>query len=387
MNEYLALLEENLNIDLVSITISNPRKSGEVIKVKVRPMYLRDELVFQTESFTKKQVFHKNLDRTSMMDAMIEYKEEYKQMVILTKKQTIHILISKKGKMTIKKKNIGGKQKTLSHNRKKKYVLEEGMKVPFLIDLGVMTQEGKIVRTRYDKFRQINRYLEFVEDILPNLPKDREVTIIDFGCGKSYLTFAMYYYLKELKHYDVRIIGLDLKEDVIEHCNELRAKYGYEKLDFYIGDIENYEGVDQVDMVVTLHACDTATDFALEKAVRWGAKVILSVPCCQHELNGQMHNENLSPIMSYGLLKERMAALATDGLRAKLLEMEGYRTQILEFIDMEHTPKNILIRAVKQSEPVDALTEDYKNCVNLLGVEPTLERLLWKGEEIRGRKK
>lgn len=385
MSEYLEILEEHLNIDLVSVTISNPRKAGEVIKVKIRPMYLRDELVFQSESFTKKQVFHKNLSKEEVMAAMLEYKEEYKQIVILTKKATIHILISKKGKMTIKKKNIGGKQKTLSHNRKKRYVLEEGMKVPFLIDLGVMTQEGKIVRTRYDKFRQINRYLEFVEDILPNLPKDRKITIIDFGCGKSYLTFAMYYYLKELKNYDVRIIGLDLKEDVIEHCNELRTKYGYDKLDFYIGDIENYEGVDAVDMVVTLHACDTATDFALEKAVRWGAKVILSVPCCQHELNGQMHNENLSPIMSYGLLKERMAALATDGLRAKLLEMEGYKTQILEFIDMEHTPKNILIRAVKQGEPAVTLSEDYKNCVTMLGVEPTLERLLWKGEESRGR--
>ncbi|MCQ2491498.1 MAG: SAM-dependent methyltransferase [Lachnospiraceae bacterium] len=385
MSEYLELLEKHLNIDLVSVTISNPRKAGEVIKVKIRPVVLRDELVFQSESFTKKQVFHKNLSKEELLEAMLEYKEEYKQIVILTKKMTIHILISKKGKMTIKKKNIGGKQKTLSHNRKKRYVLEEGMKVPFLIDLGVMTQEGKIVRTRYDKFRQINRYLEFVEDILPNLPKNKEVTIIDFGCGKSYLTFAMYYYLKELKNFDVRIIGLDLKEDVIEHCNELRTKYGYDKLDFYIGDIENYEGVDEVDMVVTLHACDTATDFALEKAVRWGAKVILSVPCCQHELNGQMHNENLSPIMSYGLLKERMAALATDGLRAKLLEMEGYKTQILEFIDMEHTPKNILIRAVKQGEPAMSLSEDYKNCVTMLGVEPTLERLLWKGEENRGR--
>lgn len=387
MEAFLSLVKENLNIDLVSITISNPRKAGDIIKVKIRPVLIREELVFQSEAFTKKQVFHKNMNFEEVLVAMEEYAGLYKQIVILTKTLTAHVLISKKGKITIKKKQIGGKQKTLSHNRKKRYVLEEGMKVPFLIDLGVMTKEGKIVRTRYDKFRQINRYLEFVEDILPNLPKDREISIIDFGCGKSYLTFAMYYYLKELKNYDVRIIGLDLKEDVIRHCNELRTRYGYEKLDFFIGDISNYEGVDAVDMVVTLHACDVATDYALFKAVKWGAQVILSVPCCQHELNGQMHNENLSPIMSYGLLKERMAALATDGLRAKLLEMEGYKTQILEFIDMEHTPKNILIRAVKQTQPVDALTEDYKNCVNMLGVEPTLERLLWKGEETRGRNK
>ena len=193
----------------------------------------------------------------------------------------------------------------------------------FLIDLGVMTPEGKIVNSRYDKFRQINRFLEFIEDILPRLAKDREVTILDFGCGKSYLTFAMYYYLHELKQYDVKIIGLDLKADVIEHCSRLGKKYGYEKLYFYQGDIASYEGVEQVDMVVTLHACDTATDFALAKAVNWGASVILSVPCCQHELNRQISNEALAPVFSYGVLKERMAALMTDGLEPRCWNMQG----------------------------------------------------------------
>lgn len=171
-----------------------------------------------------------------------------------------------------------------------------------------MTEEGKIVHARYDKFRQINRFLEFVEDILPRLPKDREVTILDFGCGKSYLTFAIYYYLKELNGFDVRIIGLDLKEDVIEECNQLAEKYGYEKLTFLTGDIASYTGANEVDMVVTLHACDTATDYALEKAVQWNAKVILSVPCCQHELNRQIHCEALEPVLKYGILKERLAA-------------------------------------------------------------------------------
>jgi len=173
------------------------------------------------------------------------------------------------------------------------------------------------------------------------------VTILDFGCGKSYLTFAMYHYLKELKAYPVRIIGLDLKADVIAHCNELAQKYGYSGLQFLVGDIAQYEGVDAVDMVVTLHACDTATDYALDKAVKWGAKVILSVPCCQHELNQQIENELLQPVLKYGLIKERMAALLTDALRAEILESKGYQVQILEFIDMEHTPKNILIRGVK----------------------------------------
>ena len=254
--------------------------------------------------------------------------------------------------MTIKQKHHAPKEKVKiqAHNRVKQYILKEGVPVPFLIDLGVMNGQGKIVHARYDKFRQINRFLEFIEDILPQLNKNKENVIIDFGCGKSYLTFAMYYYLKEVKGYPVRIIGLDLKEDVIRHCSDLAVRYGYEKLSFTCGDIASYEGVDHVDMVVTLHACDLATDYALEKAVGWGAKVILSVPCCQHELNRQIHNPVLQPVLEYGLLKERMAALYTDGIRAKVLEYRGYNTQILEFIDMEHTPKNILLRAVLRKE-------------------------------------
>lgn len=253
-------------------------------------------------------------------------------------------------------------------------MLEEGRPVPFLVDLGVMTKEGQVVRSRYDKFRQINRFLEFIEDILPRLDRNRENVIIDFGCGKSYLTFAMYYYLKELKGYSVRIIGLDLKKDVIARCNLLAERYGFDHLRFCPGDIASYEGVDRVDMVVTLHACDTATDYALYKAVKWGAKVILSVPCCQHELNGQMKNELLAPLFSYGIIKERTAALFTDAIRAQILEGQGYRTQLLEFIDMEHTPKNILIRAVRQGEKKDN-GEELKTILDFLHGDLTLYRL------------
>jgi SAM-dependent methyltransferase len=248
--------------------------------------------------------------------------------------------------------------------------------VPFLVDLGVMTKEGKIVNSRYDKFKQINRFLEFIEDILPSLSKDREQTIIDFGCGKSYLTFAMYYYLKVLKGYDIRVIGLDLKEDVINNCNVLARDYGYDKLNFYVGDIASYKDVNAVDMVVTLHACDTATDYALANAVKWGAKVILSVPCCQHEANKTIDNEILKPVMDYGILKERLAAIITDASRAKMLEANGYDTQILEFIDMEHTPKNLLIRAVKsKGENKEArLLNDTMN--KALNVDLTLSKLI-----------
>lgn len=395
MEEISRLLTEILNIDFIRAVISNPRDKTGIIKIKARPLEKKGELFFQLESFTRTQAFHENLSGTDACRRLTEYMGQFGQMQIETVQEECTVLVSKKGKVTIKRKR---RQKAAapadrSHNRKKHYILEEGIPVSFLQDLGVMTEEGKIVRTKSDKFRQINRFLEFVEDILPRLDKGRELTILDFGCGKSYLTFAMYYYLHDLKGYDIRIIGLDLKSEVIAHCGKLAKKYGYEKLTFLEGDIADYDGVDQVDMVVTLHACDTATDYALAKAVGWGAEVILSVPCCQHELNAQFAEDReqtkeqterescLAPVMDYGLLRERFAALATDGLRAKYLESVGYETQVLEFIDMEHTPKNILIRAVKSGKENEKAAEEIKKCIQFLGVSPTLGRLLGnKGE-------
>lgn len=377
MEELRKLLIECLNIDFLGATISNPKSKDGVTKIKVRPMLKKDKLIFQCELFKNNQAFHENYEAEQAVEVLVTHMEDFKQMQLETKRVKVTVLVSKKGKVTIQKKkqNDCCKEVNLSHNRTKKYILEEGTKVPFLQDLGVMTEDGKIVRTKFDKFRQINRFLEFIEDILPQLDKNREVTILDFGCGKSYLTFAMYYYLHELKKYDVRIIGLDLKTDVIRHCNSLSEKYGYEKLKFLEGNIADYTGVDEVDMVVTLHARNTATDFALDKAVGWNAKVILSVPCCQHELNAQMKNELLEPIFKYGLIKERMAALFTDALRAEYLESMGYEAQILEFIDMEHTPKNILIRAVKTGKKKQN-QDKIKNIEEFLQVEPTLGRLL-----------
>ena len=382
MENIKKLLCETLNIDFIQAILSNPRTKEGIIKVKVRPVMMKDRLFLQLESFSKTQAFHENLEPDAAVERIVDYMKEFKQMQMATKDTDYTILISKKGKVTIQKRavKISRNVKIQAHNRSKKYILQEGMKVPFLQDLGVMTQDGKIVRTRFDKFRQINRFLEFIEDILPQLDKDREITILDFGCGKSYLTFAMYYYLHELKQYDIRIIGLDLKSEVIAHCNALSKEYGYEKLTFLEGDIADYEGVNEVDMVVTLHACDTATDYALAKAVGWNAKVILSVPCCQHELNSQIENEVLAPIMKYGLLKERFAALVTDGLRAEYLESMGYDTQVLEFIDMEHTPKNILLRAVKSKEKhtkkEKQCKEQIQACKEFLHASPTLGRLL-----------
>ena len=377
MENLKLLLQENLNQEFLAAVLSAPRDKSGVEKVKVRPLLKRGKLVFQLESFCNRQAFHENLSAEEAADRIFEYMQNMKQMQMETKQWNYTVLVSKKGKLTIKRKaqKNPNKQADMNHNRKKQYILEEGTMVPFLRDLGVMTEEGKIVRTKFDKFRQINRFLEFIEDILPQLDKGREVTILDFGCGKSYLTFAMYYYQHELKQYDIRIIGLDLKTEVIRHCNELSKKYGYEKLTFLEGDIADYEGVDRVDMVVTLHACDTATDYALAKAVGWHAKVILSVPCCQHEINGQIANDVLKPILKHGLLKERFSAIVTDALRAEYLEREGYEVQVLEFIDMEHTPKNILIRAIDTGKK-GKNSKRIKDCETFLNVEPTLGRLL-----------
>lgn len=380
MDTLKSVLDKSFNIDFVSAVLSNPREKDGTVKVKIRPVMKQDRLLFQCEEYRNNQAFHLNLEAEATSEYVENQMKVFKQMQMETRQFRYQVLVSKKGKMTIQKRlqTAEVKEVNYSHNRAKHYILEEGKTVPFLRDLGVMTKTGEIVRTKFDKFRQINRFLEFIEDILPQLPKDREVTILDFGCGKSYLTFAMYYYLHELNGYDIRIIGLDLKTDVIEACNQLAKKYGYRKLKFLEGNIADYTGSDEVDMVVTLHACDTATNFALAKAVGWKAKVILSVPCCQHELNGQMANEVLAPLFSYGLIKERMAALVTDSLRAEYLKREGYDTQILEFIDMEHTPKNILIRAVYTGKRGDN-DEAICACEKMLHVQPTLGKLL-KGE-------
>ena len=374
------LLEQCIQKNLIDLTISGLKKKNEElpVKIKVRPVAMKDKIEYQVSEFIGRKVFHKNYKKDELKKKITDWmQEDYKQAQFTMTDATAQIL-SGKHSQTVKYKKCKEVrvQRDLLHNRTKRYILPEGTPVGFLIDLGVMTKEGKIVRQKYDKYRQINRFLEFVEDILPQLSKEREQTIIDFGCGKSYLTFAMYYYLKELKGYDIRIIGLDLKEDVIAHCNELKDKYGYGKLSFLVGDIASYTDVDAVDMVVTLHACDTATDYALAKAVQWGAKVILSVPCCQHEANRMMENELLQPVLQYGILKERMAAIMTDAVRANLLTAKGYDTQILEFIDMEHTPKNLLIRAVYTGKDSENAAEALKNMEEALHLNLTLNKLL-----------
>ncbi len=383
----IADLKALITDQVVDISISNPQKEETLSRIKIRPLELKGQMVYQIEEFTKTQAFHKNVTLKELAEAFPAYFENrFRQAQLHLPGEEVQILVSKKGAVSIlrrKSKAEALPKLPLSHNRSKNYIITEGAPVPFLVELGVMTKEGAVAKAKYDKFRQINRFLEFVQDILPALPTDRTITILDFGCGKSYLTFAIYHFLKVLHGRDVRIIGLDLKKDVIANCNRLAEKLGYSELTFLHGDIADYEGMNQVDMVVTLHACDTATDFALAKAIGWDASVILSVPCCQHELNKQLKNEELVSLLKYGLIKERTAALFTDAIRGNLLEAAGYQTQILEFIDMEHTPKNILLRAVRKQKPDEEVLqknlEKLGPTLQLLHAEPTLYRLLKRG--------
>lgn len=385
MNDIRNTVAELVNEKMIQAILSNARNPEQASKVKLRPVRLKDELFIQETLYVGNKVLHSNLTVEEAIHRISNYLEEdFKQGLIQTESVECTILISKKGKATVKRKQKQAAVKAdLSHNRQKKYILDEGDKIPFLIDLGIMNLEGKVVKAKYDKFRQINKYLEFIRDIIPKLPTGRTIRIIDFGCGKSYLTFAMYYYLHDMQGLSIEVIGLDLKADVIEHCNELAKRYSFEHLHFEMGDIARFTGADSVDMVVTLHACDTATDFAIEKAVKWGASVILTVPCCQHEVNAQINSDFLKPMMKYGLIKERMSALITDAIRANMLESLGYDTQVLEFIDMEHTPKNILIRATKRSgmraKGSSVGLEALEQFTKELGVHTTLQQIFSDG--------
>ena len=372
------ILDKYLTTDLKQIIASNPRKKEGATKIKIRPVLIKEELYYQVSSFIGTKVFHENHKREDILARISpSLQTAFKQIQVITREETITVLSSKKGHQSISRKKVKTVMPAnLSHNRVKRYLIEEGTPVPFLVDLGVMNAEGKVHARQQDKFRQINRFLEMVLDVEKELPTDQPLTILDFGCGKSYLTFALYYYMTVLKKRRVHMIGLDLKEDVIDACNKLAKQYGYDGLVFLTGDIKDYEGYDKVDMVVTLHACDTATDYALYKAMQWDAKVILSVPCYQHELNQVLKNETLEAMLSYGIIKERFCALATDVIRAELLKSVGYETQILEFIDIENTPKNLLLRAVKKAGQAPGKSDAFVRFQSFLGQELTLQRLM-----------
>lgn len=358
------------------------RKNGDSSpKTIVRPIQLKNGLHYQFEYHFANKVTHENVLPEEAGAKMVEHlSNDYRQALIKTPNADLQLLFNKKGKATVLSKPATGSALPADqqHNRQKQRIIAEGNAAPFLVELGIMTKDGAVHAKKQDKYRQINRFLEMVTDVLPYLPKEKPLTIVDFGCGKSYLTFALYHLLAVEQHREISVIGLDLKADVIDFCSKLADKLGYDKLNFMVGDIADYEELSTADMVVTLHACDTATDAALAKAVGWGASVIMSVPCCQHEAFKQIQNDTLSPLLSQGLLKERFAALATDAARGTLLEVLGYKVQMLEFVDPEHTPKNLLIRAVQGEKGTvsEKKWEQYEQFRDFLHLSPSLESML-----------
>lgn len=368
-----------LNKQLVTSTFSQPRqKSSELKRVKLKPVEIKNTYYIQLEYQYERILKHENIPLNEFEKSFDILLSQFRQIYAEFLNETVQIKLSKKNKVFWKSdKTSTPKEVSLSHNRKKQYLLDESKSYPFLIRLGVQTAEGKIIKQKHTKFRQINRFLEFIDDALEHLPKNRQIRIIDFGSGKSYLTFAMYHYLKIEKGLDIKVTGLDLKKEVIEHCNEIAKDLNYTDLEFLVGDINDYNEESAVDMVVTLHACDVATDMALARAVKWGAKVILSVPCCQHELNRQLNSPQLDIMTQHGLIRERFAALATDSIRAEILKLVGYDTQILEFIDMENTPKNILIRAYfTNRKPTNEEKERFNAFLTFLSAQPFLQKEL-----------
>jgi len=381
MNEELYEFLNNIFADKVEKAVISNGKNTEYKRIVIA----RQKSGYQGEKFTEKQAFHDNIS----FEGIIEYCEKwmsggFRQLNAWSAETEYFIKISKKGKVFFDKKSLSAPVKIrVDNNRKKNYYLKEGEVIPPLVDMGIFSKEGKVINSMYDKYRQINKFIQFIEEAI-NKTDLKKLNIVDFGCGKSYLTFVVYYYLTFVKGIDVTMTGLDLKEDVIIKCRETAEKYNYDKLHFQVGDVAVYESKQPVDMVITLHACDTATDYAIYHAIRWGSKIIISVPCCQHELNAQIKSDNFGILTRYGLLKERTAAIMTDAIRANLLEYSGYKSQILEFIDFTHTPKNLLIRAVKSNIAKEhrlELLAETERLMKEFNLSPALYRLLSDAEK------
>lgn len=385
MSELKDFLDNIFASSPIKTVISKPAKKSATYK---KIIIENKEKYYQVAKYTEKQVFHENLNTDEVISFCENIlQDDYRQLNSFSNTHEHMLMLSKKGKPSYKKKQLSTActHTTSQHNRQKNYIIQEGSDVPPLIDMGVFTKEGKVVRTMYDKFKQINRFIEIIDDAVKDLKKET-INIIDFGCGKSYLTFVVYYYFTVLKNKNVNIVGLDLKEDVIKKCNASAEKYGYDGLKFELGDINGYKCDFDVDIVITLHACDTATDFALFNAISWNAKMIFSVPCCQHELNSQIKTDNLSLFTNYGIIQERFSALTTDAIRGNLLECCGYKTQLLEFVDFAHTPKNILIRAVKKESTTNKAkakaVAQVEAVMQEFNLSPTLYNLLKNKEYV-----
>ena len=386
-------LIKNIQEDKLIKIVFSDRKSGDFNKVIIKPIILKSAKNIQIESFRDNKAFHKNIDLNNLQELeynLKEYIDNFKQILLQIEGSDISF-IRKKENFSRKEKESNLIKTSNEHNKKKQYILNEGDKIDFLIELGLMSVKGKILKSSFNKFKQINKYLEFIDDVIEELKAKKLITnhinVLDFGCGKSYLTFALYYYLKNYrKDLTFSIVGLDLKKDVIEFCNKLAKKLNYENLEFLNGNIKDYDKSKEVDLVFSLHACNNATDYSLEKALSLDAKAILAVPCCHHEFfekiqknkNSEFYN-TLKIMADNGVVLDKFATLATDSFRSLSLELCGYKTKMIEFIDMEHTPKNILIKAIKsKSSNLKEKLVEYNKLKEFLGIKPLLEDLIKK---------
>ena len=375
-------IKDIYNSKIDKLIISNPKnKSLEYHKIIIHMVKVRNQYLYQFEKYTARQVFHENLCKDDAIIRTISLMSDYKQLDAYLSDRYINVKISKKDKVFINTKKLEPKKiKPVSHNRQKNYLIPEGEAIAPLCDLGIFTKDGKVINSMYDKYKQINRFIEMIDDVITD--DITKLNIIDFGCGKSYLTFILYYYLVYIRKIETHMVGLDLKKEVIANCNEIAKKYGYDNLQFEVGDINGYKCGFDVDMVISLHACDTATDYALYNAISWNAKMIFSVPCCQHEANQTMDNDSLKLLSKYGLLKERFASILTDEIRANLLEYSSYNVSVLEFIDMTHSPKNILIRAIRNDkmslDKRNKALEEVEEVLDIFKISSTLYKLLIK---------
>ena len=373
----------NSRDEIVKVTVSDPyNKKSECKKIFVRPIIIKDRKVWQIEQHKGKNVYHLNVDDDGLYEYLSgDVYKNYKQICLFTVSRTVSYFIAPNGKIKCSESENAKPHKQVSqeHNRAKEYILSEGENIPALVDLGVFTNDFKIVKSKYDKFKQINRFIEIVDDAFKKSQLD-EITILDFGCGKSYLTFIVYYYFVKIKGVKAKIIGYDIKPDVVRQCNAIADKYGYADLKFYVNDVSKdklYDG--KIDMVISLHACDTATDYALDYAIKNGAKYVFSVPCCQHEINLSIQKGGeLDIFLKYGIVKERVSALLTDTIRAQILEDMGYSVEMIEFVDFEHSPKNIMIRATKTHAPTKSHKDEIARLIDTYKFNQTLYRLVYK---------
>ncbi|MGL5123559.1 MAG: class I SAM-dependent methyltransferase [Fusobacteriaceae bacterium] len=381
-------IKENL---LIKIVYSSSLKKNEYNKITVKPIKVKDELIYQIEYFKDNKAYHKNFNSFECLIFLYEVTDCFKNINIFTSEKEYSLIKNKDdfhGKIKIDKKKIEIKE----HNNKKEYIIPVGTPIAFLVDLNIMDKNGNILKNSYNKFRQINRYLEFIRDVINELKEKKEITnnikVVDFGSGKSYLTFVLYYYLKVIRELNVKVIGLDLKKDVMNNCNDLAIKYGFNDMEFLHGDIKDFSKMKNVDLVFSLHACNNATDYAFIKGIELGAKAILAVPCCQNEFNKKITNsqntnfkKDFSSIVEHGILLEKISSLLTDGFRANVMELCGYKSQVMEFIDTEHTPKNLLIKCIKEKKSSVQLMNKNLECkkyINYMGINPLFYELAKK---------